>query len=229
MKKGLLALLTSISFLAGCSNTPVEKEPFIFEGKITCVGDSLTAGHNWPNESYPNYIKDYLPEGSNASVLNCGINGASFKTFGQYNPAYNTTQQYRDSLKEENAPDVITILLGTNDATNWANEKDLYVDDYTDLVNLYYDTFGDDITIIMLTSPRCNNNTFGIPGDVIVNNVNPLQEAIADDLDLPIIDTNELFADYSDAELFRDGVHLTIAAAKLVAEAIADKIVEVLE
>ena len=95
-----------------------------FKGQITCVGDSLTEGHYWPTESYPTYINGYLPEGSNATVLNCGKNGASFKTFGQYNPAYNTTDAYTKSLTGN--PSVLTILLGTNDATNWSNEKDLF-------------------------------------------------------------------------------------------------------
>ena len=30
----------------------------ILEGQLTCVGDSLTAGHKWPTESYPSFIKD---------------------------------------------------------------------------------------------------------------------------------------------------------------------------
>jgi len=199
----------------------------VFAGQITCVGDSLTEGHSWPTQSYPNYIKDYFDDSSLMSIKNSGKNGASFKTFGQYNPAYNTTTQYQDSLK--GSPAVLTILLGTNDATNWANEEDDYVQDYTDLVNLYRETFGDSLNVIMLTSPRCIANTFGIPSDVICNEVVPLQRQLAEDLECELIDLNEEFEKYTDSELFRpnDGVHFTEKAAKITAELIANKIKEI--
>lgn len=201
----------------------------VFEGQITCVGDSLTEGHNWPTESYPNFIKDYLDDSSLITVSNCGKNGASFKTFGQYNPAYNTTTQYQTSLTGN--PNVLTILLGTNDATNWANEKDLYVQDYTDLVNLYRTTFGEDLNIIMLTSPRCLTNTFGIPSDTICDEVVPLQKQLVEDLNCNLIDLNAEFQNYSDSDLFRpnDGVHFTKKAAEITAKLIADEIKAIYE
>ena len=135
--------------------------------------------------------------------------------------------QYQDSLTGN--PRILTILLGTNDATNWANEKDLYVQDYTDLVNLYRTTFGDDLNIIMLTSPRCLTNTFGIPSDTICNEVVPLQKQLAEDLDCYLIDLNEEFNNHSDSDLFRpnDGVHFTKNAAEITANLIASKVKEI--
>lgn len=197
-----------------------------FAGKVTFVGDSLTAGHYWSNEAYPNYVKDNLPEGSKLTVSNCGKNGASFKTFGEYNPAYNTTTEYQNSLKGNPDPSVITILLGTNDATNWKNEKDDFVTDYKALVELYQTTFKD-VQIIMITSPKCTTNSFGIPNDTIINEVNPLQRQLAEELELPLIDLSEQVYDMDNASLFRDGVHLTVDAAKIVAEDIANKVMEI--
>ena len=199
----------------------------VIEGQITCVGDSLTAGHYWANEAYPVYIKDNFEDASKITISNCGINGASFKTFGQYNPAYNTTEQYQTSLTGD--PIVLTILLGTNDATNWANEKDLYVQDYTDLVNTYRTKFGEDLNIVMITSPKCTTNEFGIPGDVICNEVAPLQRQLAEDLDCELIDLNEEFQNLPNEELFRDGVHFTKSAAEKVAKLIADKVQQIYE
>lgn len=201
----------------------------VIEGQITCVGDSLTEGHYWSSESYPNYIKGNFDDSSKMTISNCGKNGASFKTFGEYNPAYNTTSQYQTSLTGN--PIVLTILLGTNDATNWANEADDYVADYTALVNLYRTTFGEDLNIIMLTSPRCITNTFGIPTDVICNDVVPLQKQLAEDLNCPLIDLNGEFDNYTDAELFRpnDGVHFTVKAAEITAKLISEKIKDIYE
>lgn len=199
----------------------------VIEGQITCVGDSLTAGHYWANEAYPVYIKENFTDGSMITVSNCGINGASFKHFGDYNPAYNETEQYQTSLTGD--PIVLTILLGTNDATNWAEEESLYVQDYTDLVNTYRTTFGEDLNIIMITSPRCISNAFGIPGDVITNEVAPLQRQLAEDLGCELIDLNEEFKNLLDADLFRDGVHFTVNAAQITAKLIADKVQQIYE
>ena len=196
----------------------------IIEGQITCVGDSLTHGHYWKNEAYPNYISDNLG-GHLITVSNCGKDGASFKTFGEYNPAYNETEQYQTSLT--GSPIVLSILLGTNDATNWENEKNDYVQDYTDLVNLYRTTFGEDLNIIMMTSPRCiSPNQFGIPNDTICNEVVPLQRELAEDLDCYLLDLNKEFDAYTDAQLFRenDGVHFTKMAAEITATLLAEKI-----
>lgn len=196
----------------------------LIEGQITCVGDSLTEGHNWPTESYPNYIDDNLG-GHLVTVSNCGKNGASFKDFGQYNPAYNATKQYQTSLT--GSPIVLSILLGTNDATNWENEKNDYVKDYTNLVNLYRTTFGEDLNIIIMTSPRCiSPNQFGIPSDTICNEVVPLQRQLAQDLDCYLLDLNKEFEAYTDAQLFRDkdGVHFTKMAAEITATLLAEKI-----
>ena len=196
----------------------------IIEGQLTCVGDSLTHGHSWKNEAYPNYIASNV-DGNLLTVSNCGRDGASFKTFGQYNPAYNTTEQYQTSLTGN--PIVLSILLGTNDATNWDNEKDLYVQDYTDLVNLYRTTFGEQLNIIMITSPRCiSPNSFGIPNDIICNQVVPLQRQLAEDLDCYLLDLNNEFEQYTDDQLFRpnDGVHLTKFAAEVTASLLAEKI-----
>ena len=43
--------------------------------KIACVGDSLTAGHMWPNESYPTFLSKDVT--ANYEVGNFGVNGIS--------------------------------------------------------------------------------------------------------------------------------------------------------
>lgn len=196
----------------------------VIEGQITCVGDSLTHGHYWKDQAYPVYLKEDLG-GHLVTISNCGRDGASFKTFGISNPAYYTTEQYQTSLAGN--PIVLSILLGTNDATNWSNEKDDYVKDYTDLVNLYRTTFGEQLNIIMMTSPRCiSPNQFGIPNDIICNEVVPLQRQLAEDLDCYLLDLNKEFEAYTDAQLFRenDGVHFTKEAAEITSKLLADKI-----
>ena len=47
---------------------------------VACVGDSLTAGHMWPNESYPSYLKEMIDP--RYEVENCGVNGISITGWG---------------------------------------------------------------------------------------------------------------------------------------------------
>lgn len=222
----LISSDSSVVIAAGGLEATVDIEvEFQFNGTITCVGDSLTAGHNWPKESYPTYINDYLPEGSKANVINCGHNGASFKNFGQYNPSYYECSEYTKSLQTK--PDVITILLGTNDATNWANEGPTFEEDYRGLIDIYKEKFGDDQKFILMTSPATKDpNNFGIPNDIIRDEVNPIQREIAEDLGYPLIDLREIFDEYEgglDAVVRpNDGVHFSVNAAKTVAEEIAN-------
>ena len=78
-----------------------------------------------------------------------------------------------------------------------------------------------------MTSPRCiSPNQFGIPNDIICNEVVPLQKQLAEDLDCYLLDLNAEFEKHTDAELFRenDGVHFSRSAAQLTAELLAKQI-----
>lgn len=200
---------------------PIEMSD-VFAGQITLIGDSLTQGHYWPTEAYPNYIKDYFEDSSKITISNCGKDGASFNNLGIYNPAYNTTTQYETS--KTGNPRVITIFLGTNDSINWDLEGPRFYDDLSGLINEYLTLFKD-AKIILLSTPRCvNGNDWDIKKEVILEEINPIKEQIAEELEISYIDVNEALDEYTDAQLFRDKVHLTVQAAKIVAELIAEEI-----
>ena len=98
---------------------PVTEAP---KGPITiaCVGDSITEGVGSSNSSlysYPAQLQKLLGDGY--KVINCGKSKATalgsyskyWNTNGIY---YNTTAQYKGALAS--SPDIVLIMLGTNDA-----------------------------------------------------------------------------------------------------------------
>ena len=100
--------------------------------KIACVGDSLTAGHMWPNESYPTFLSKNVT--ANYEVGNFGVNGIFITGYGGSfsstapNQRYIKQDVYKNCVKFN--PDIFAIMLGTNDATGWTNAQDIFEDEY---------------------------------------------------------------------------------------------------
>ena len=119
--------------------------------KIACVGDSITygsCGTQREGTTYPDQLKSYF-DPKRYEITNYGRAG---KTVGQrgichgsdenqtiYPCSYWDTPEYKAALAS--SPDIVTIMLGTNDAKpyNWDSEKgnDDFLRDYTDLVKSF--------------------------------------------------------------------------------------------
>lgn len=191
--------------------------------KIAAVGDSITYGHSWHNESYPVYLAEQLGGGYN--VGNFGLNGASVTGFGGSSLKYANQQQYTDSVNFP--PDVIVIMLGANDANGWANASVTYETELRALIAAYQAACPNAKILLVTSAPTLDNNQFGIPNDVIKNNVNAIQRSVAQDLGLTLVDLN---AEMTAAEggyngFFRgDGVHLSVEGAQFTAKVIGDAV-----
>ena len=104
--------------------------------RITCVGDSITSGGACLQESYVNDLQNML--GSSYDVMNAGKSGCTMLKKGLDNGGnpYSCWDgiEYQSAL--ESKPDIVTIMLGTNDAKyfNWEgiqqNTGDYYTLDY---------------------------------------------------------------------------------------------------
>ena len=194
---------------------------------IACVGDSLTAGHNWPNESYPSYLAKNVT--SDYAVENCGVNGISITGYGGSwdNPDKRYIKQdvYQKSVNFK--PDIFAIMLGTNDATGWDKAKDTFVDYYHILLDSYIKLFPNARFIMMVSPPVVTPNQFNIPNDKIRDEVNPVQRDLAEEYEFELLDLREEFeatADYQSKYLRpnNDNVHFTKAAAQYVAGRVWD-------
>ena len=193
---------------------------------IACVGDSLTKGHMWQNQSYPTYLSSIVEEGY--EVGNFGENGISITGYGGSwnNPdmAYIKQHFYTDSLAFE--PDIIAIMLGTNDATGWANAESSFVDEYHALLDSYLEELPDVRFIMMVSPPTKDGNQFGIPNQTIRDEINPVQRDLAEEYGFEVLDLREEFETTEDYEAKylrpNDGVHFTVEAAQYVAGRVWD-------
>nr|MBQ4319870.1 hypothetical protein [Clostridia bacterium] len=198
--------------------------------KIACVGDSLTAGHSWPKESYPVYLGEEL--GADYEVGNFGFNGASICG---YNP--NIFKKYVDQTvypaSLEMDADIVVIMLGTNDSKDWPKSEPEFAGLYTDLVNSYKEN-NPDVKILMVTAPpTMADNKFNIPNDVIRDNVVPAQRKLAEELGLPMLDLRQIMEEMDGGyeamirqDAAFDGVHFSVEGAKYLAKLVAEAIYE---
>ena len=195
--------------------------------KIACVGDSLTAGHNWANESYPTYLAKDVS--ANYEVGNYGVNGISITGYGgswkNPNQRYIKQDVYKNVCKF--APDIFAIMLGTNDATEWSKAEPTFLSEYKILLDSFKEQFPNARTIMMVSPPTVYPNQFGIPNEEIKNYVNPIQRQLAEEYGFETLDLRNEFEateNYQTKYLRpnNDNVHFTKAAAQYVAGRVWD-------
>ena len=197
--------------------------------KIACVGDSLTAGHMWPNESYPTYLGKNVT--ANYEVGNFGVNGISITGYGGSFSSTAPNQRYIKQDVYKNAckftPDIFAIMLGTNDATEWSKAEPTFVSEYKILLDSFIEQFPNARFIMMVSPPVVDGNEFSIPNGPIRDNVNPVQRELAKEYGFETLDLREEFEATENFESLylrpnRDKVHFTKAGAQYVAQRVWD-------
>lgn len=193
--------------------------------KVACIGDSLTYGHTWHNQSYPVYLQETLGDG--VEVQNFGVNGSAVtdRNESNYKLKYDTLQEYRSSLAFE--PDVVVIMLGSNDGYNWTGSEPTFEEEYAKLINSYVDN-GAKQVVLLTSPPTMESNAFNISDEIIKTQVCPHQREIANQFGLPLVEIREAFDARDDvASLFRpgDGVHFSVEGAQFVAQLVADTLI----
>ena len=196
------------------------------EYRIACLGDSLTYGHMWRNQAYPVYLSQDVS--NEYTVGNFSYNGLSITGYGGSfkNPdeRYILRDEYKQSLAFE--PDIIAIMLGTNDATEWSKAEPSFEEEYRTLLDSYLELFPDVQIIMMVSPPVISPNQFDIPNAEINDYVNPIQRDLAAAYGFEILDLREEFEEVEDYQTKylrpNDGVHFTEEGAKYVASRVWD-------
>ena len=219
----LAAIIIFILFYFGLVNPyhPIKKAK---EGeiKVACVGDSITYGcmvANRNKNNYPTVLNELLGEGY--CVANFGYTDrTAIKTADR---PYTAEKLYQKSLEYQ--PDVVVILLGSNDSKekNWNREK--YVKDFGEIIDSYM-KLDSAPKVYLLTPPpafeKGKKVLYGIRKDVIDNEIYPTALQIAQSKGIPCIDLHEVFKDKE--RLFADGVHPNVKGCKLLAQVVYDAI-----
>ena len=189
--------------------------------RLACIGDSLTWGYSLPDprrKSYPALLQEWL--GADYVVRNFGCNGASVRCDADL--PYVETLAYGESRAWN--PDIVLLMLGSNDAAPWGWDAAAFRSDYERLVASYRDLPSSPriILIAPIRMFRVMGMTFGgLSPEILEEGVRPVIREVAGECGLPCIDLVDLF---TDARYCYDGVHPNGAGTRLMAEALSSKL-----
>lgn len=162
--------------------------------RITTVGDSITEGVGATNSSYsyPAQLQNVL--GDDYLVTNAGISGTTAINTRIANASYPyiTSPGYSSGLNSK--PDIVIMMLGTNDAQSnfWDLEDDVdnpkaYHDDYAALIEKYLAM--DSKPVIYMCSMIVTSDTYCSGRETNnVNELNPIVRQLVEEYDLEYID-----------------------------------------
>ena len=185
--------------------------------RVACIGDSLTWGFSLPDplrQSYPALLQERL--GAEYEVRNFGCNGASVRCDSDL--PFVETLAYSESLVWN--PDIVLLMLGSNDATPWSWDAVAFRDDYERLVASYREL--PSLPRVILIAPirmfRVVGMTFGgLSPEILEEGVRPVIREVAGECGLQCLDLVDLF---TDARYCYDGVHPNAEGVRLMGEAI---------
>jgi acyl-CoA thioesterase I len=175
--------------------------------RVACVGDSITLSTQYPLDLWDSLGSDYI-------VGDFGIGGAAVaQTTGMsylHLPALSIAKQFQ--------PDIVIIMLGTNDAyTTFSEDNSAFIADYISLVT-EFQSLSKKPVIYLVEPPPIYNNTISLSNEILVQKVIPNIEQVANHTDTQLIDAHTPLLNHSD--LYLDGVHPSADGAAVLANAI---------
>ena len=185
--------------------------------KVACAGDSITWGFTIlgrSRHSYPAVLQRLL--GPEYEVRNFGHNDASAR-FDADTP-YIKKAEYKES--QEWAPDIVLLMLGTNDTKrrNW--DPEVFRHDYRALAESYQKLPSSPRVILIAPIRiflRSGIPILGLYPDTLEEGVRPAIREVADQMGLELVDLRDLF---TDSRYLMDGVHPQREGVRMLAEAI---------
>ena len=214
MKAQTASILLLITLLLGfCTGT-------LQATKIACVGDSITFGatiSNKARDSYPAQLNRLLKQFDNKyEVRNFGRNGATLLRRGDR--PYIQQTQYSQAISWN--PDIVIIMLGTNDTKpfNWNKCGQEYVEDYINLIDRFSALSSKPKIWICKPVPVFRLNST-INNKTLIQGVIPGVETVALQRNVSVMD---LYTPLLNASAhFSDGIHPNAAGAGIMARTIA--------
>lgn len=189
--------------------------------KVACIGDSITWGFTLLNpwrQSYPAQLGRLLGDGY--EVRNFGYNDASAR-FDADTP-YVRKGVYRKSLDWN--PDIVLIMLGSNDTKkrNW--DPKVFRRDYCKLVESYR-SLPSNPRVVLIAPIRIflvkGIALMGLHPDTMEGGVRPAILEMGEEMGLQVVDLVDLF---SDSSCCIDGVHPQLRGTTLLAKKIFESV-----
>lgn len=181
---------------------------------VVAVGDSNTLGVAAPADghatSYPEHLQTLLGEDQH-QVLNYGVDNRSLLAASQFPYGDESAHQ----LSHDAQPDVVLIMLGTNDARDPAWDPVAYEEQLTAFVE-EYQQLDSAPEVHLLTPPPVVGTAGALDPAVISEQVRPAVRDVAAATDAGLIDVHAALEDRPDL-MGPDGVHPTAEGYELIA------------
>ncbi len=226
-------MLTDIGNWLNARNTP---KPGAI--KVACIGNSITDGHGIemaPQYGYPALLQKKLGDGY--WVKNFGVSSRTLLNKGDF--PYMNEMAWKDALAFK--PDIVVIKLGTNDSKpqNWQHSAEFKHDMLQMITSLRPNivpqskkkarkkavTDTGSPKIFICTPIPAFKSSWDINENIIKNEIIPIEQEVAREYGLQVIDLHTLFADGE--ELVQpDGIHPNEKGVQRMAEAVAAAIAE---
>ncbi len=182
----------------------------LFRGRsirVACIGDSITE-----LSTYPTDLQELL--GPAYYVREFGVAGTTV-LFDTYHP-------YIDQLRFQSSkaflPDIVVVLLGTNDARSDNYQSIInFVADYKQLISEVQELESNP-RIILVTPPPIFENKLDLHNENLVEGVIPGIQQVSHELGLNLVDLYTPLDGHS--EYFVDGVHPNYDGSVLIASEI---------
>jgi lysophospholipase L1-like esterase len=184
--------------------------------RVACVGNSITYGANIQNrdsDSYPAVLQQLL-DSNKYEVRNYGFSSRTLLNKGDY--PYMKEDMFSEALNFQ--PNIVVIKLGTNDSKpqNW-----LYKEEYSQDMQAMIDAFRglpSNPDIYLCYPAKAYSVEWGINDSIIVNDIIPYINQIAETNNLKIIDLHTATENMEDN--FPDKIHPNEEGAKILAETV---------
>ena len=187
--------------------------------RVTCVGDSLTYGSGVIKtrelDSYPAKLQTKL--GTSHIVSNYGLRNATASASGDL--PYIDSDEYKQSLESE--PDIVILMLGTNDSKTYNWDADAYEKGLKELVESYK-ALDTNPTVYLMRCPYCYSldgsaiASYDIQPQVVESKVASIIEKVAGDTEVNLIDLYT--PTIGKLDLYTDGIHFNADGYELIAD-----------
>lgn len=218
MKKAVLGGAMLLFGMTSCVSKTTTLKPL----NVVCLGDSITYGHTLSNrekESYPSILRS-MSKGV-WTVMNYGVNGATVLNKGDI--PITAQEAYEDALAAK--PDVVVLMLGTNDVKdgNWQKSDD-FVSDYVALVRMFQKLPSRPRVISCSIPPIFTNYPNGLTAERAQSVNSMLKEAVTESG----VESLDIYTPLSrKPTFFTDGVHPNKYGAREMAALVFDKITSI--
>ena len=181
--------------------------------RVACIGNSITDGYGVDMATaygYPAMLQKKLGEGY--WVKNFGLSGRTMLNKGDM--PYMNEVAWKDAQAFK--PDVMVIKLGTNDSKghNWKHGAE-FKNDLEQMIKALQPK-----PVIYLCTPiKAEKPSWDISDSIIVNEIIPIQKAVAKKYGLKVIDLHTLF-EGGEELMLPDGIHPNGKGAERMAQII---------